>query len=133
MTPQELLRLHPFLGALTDIETRELLRRAVTRRIPADTVVFRKNDPGDGLYGVLAGAVLIVAESAEGKELILNRHDAGEFFGEVALLDGEGRSAGATTREGSDLVFLAPAEVLAFLGQPPQAMAPVLGPLFARR
>ena len=45
MTPQDLLRQHPFLGALTDIETRELLKRALTKHIPADTVVFRKDDP----------------------------------------------------------------------------------------
>src|SRR5215472_17412791 len=114
MTPQELLRLHPFLGALTGAETQELLKRAVTKHGPADSVVFRKDDPGDGLYGVLAGRVLIVAESADGRELILNQHDAGEFFGEVALLDGEGRSAAARTREASDLVFLGRGEFLAF-------------------
>src|SRR5260370_12694873 len=118
MTPQDLLRMHPFLGALTDVETRELLKRALTKHIPANEVVFRKDDPGDGLYGVLAGTVLIVAESADGKELILNQHDAGEFFGEVALLDGQGRSAAARAREASDLVFLGRAEFLAFLSQP---------------
>jgi CRP/FNR family transcriptional regulator, cyclic AMP receptor protein len=132
MTPQDLLRLHPFLGALTDVEIRELLKRALTRHVPADTIVFRKDDPGDGLYGVLAGAVLIVAESAEGKELILNKHDAGEFFGEVALLDGEGRSAMAKTREASDLVFLGRAEFLAFLSQRPEAMLRIMALLCAR-
>src|SRR5437867_13318397 len=99
MTPQELLRLHPFLGALTDVEIRELLKRALTRHLPAHVIVFRKDDPGDGLYGVLAGTGLIVAESAEGKELILNRHDDGEIFGDVGLLDRDGRSATARTRE----------------------------------
>src|SRR5438093_3347343 len=132
MTPQELLRLHPFLGALTDVEIRELLKRALTRHLPADAIVFRKDDPGDGLYGVLAGTVLIVAESAEGKELILNRHDAGEFFGEVALLDGEGRSATARTREASDLVFLGRGEFLAFLSQRPEAMLRIMALLCAR-
>ena len=132
MTPQELLRLHPFLGALTDVETRELLKRALTKHIPANEVVFRKDDPADGLYGVLAGTVLIVAESADGKELILNQHDAGEFFGEVALLDGEGRSAAARTREASDLVFLGRAEFLAFLSQRPEAMLRIMALLCAR-
>lgn len=132
MTPQDLLRRHPFLGTLTDAETRELLKRALTRHVTPDTVVFHKDDPGDGLYGVLAGTVLIVAESADGKELILNTHGAGEFFGEVALLDGEGRSAAARTREASDLVFLARAEFLAFLGQRPEAMLRIMALLCAR-
>ena len=132
MTPQDLLRLHPFLGVLTDAETRELLKRALTKHVPANSVVFRKDDPGDGLYGVLAGTVLIVADSADGKELILNKHDAGEFFGEVALLDGEGRSAAARAREASDLVFLGRGEFLAFLGQRPEAMLRIMALLCAR-
>src|SRR5260370_10502220 len=132
MTPQDLLRMHPFLGALTDIETRELLKRALTKHVPADAVVFRKDDPGDGLYGVLAGTVVIVAESAEGKELILNRNDAGEFSGEVALLDGEGRSGAARAREASDLVFLGRGEFLAFLSQRPEAMLRIMALLCAR-
>jgi CRP/FNR family cyclic AMP-dependent transcriptional regulator len=132
MTPQELFRLHPLLGALTDVEIRELLKRAVTKRIRAGAVVFRKDEPGDGLYGVLAGAVLIVAQSADGKELILNKHDAGEFFGEVALLDGEGRSASARAREASQLVFLGRGEFLAFLSQRPEAMLRIMALLCAR-
>src|SRR5207248_769382 len=74
----------------------------------------------------------IVAESTEGKELILNQHDAGEFFGEVALLDGEGRSAAARTREASDLVFLGRAGFLAFLRQRPEAMLRIMALLCAR-
>jgi CRP-like cAMP-binding protein len=92
---QDLFRLHPLFGALTDGETRELLKCALIKRVAAGDVVFRKDDAGDGLYGVLTGSVLIVVESLEGKELILNKHDAGELFGEIALLDGEGRSAAA--------------------------------------
>ena len=42
---------------------------------------------------MMRGRILIVAGSADGKEPILNMHDAGEFFGEIALLDGAGRSA----------------------------------------
>jgi len=132
MTPQELFRRHPFLGALSDVEIRELLKRSVIKRMRAGAVVFRKDAPGDGLYGVLAGTVLILAESADAKELILNKHDAGEFFGEVALLDGGGRSAMAKTREASDLVFLGRSEFLAFLSQRPEAMLRIMALLCAR-
>jgi CRP-like cAMP-binding protein len=132
MTPQELFRLHPFFGALTDGETRELLKRAHTKRIAAGDVVFRKDDAGDGLYGVLAGSIAIVLESAEGKELILNMHGAGEFFGEIALLDGEGRSASAVAREPSRLFFLGRVEFQAFLSRRPEAMLRIIAFLCAR-
>jgi CRP/FNR family transcriptional regulator, cyclic AMP receptor protein len=132
MTPQDLFRLHSIFGALTTAETPELMKRAITRRVAAGDVVFRKDDPGNGLYGVLTGSILIVVESQEGKELILNMHGPGEFFGEVALLDGEGRSATAIAREASQLFFLSRTEFLAFLRQRPDAMIRIISFLCAR-
>ncbi|MBS0223618.1 MAG: Crp/Fnr family transcriptional regulator [Proteobacteria bacterium] len=115
MTPHELCRLHPFLAALTEAEMRELLKQAHVKRLAANDIVFRKDDPGDGLYGVLAGRIVVTVESAEGKELILNMFGPGEFFGEIALLDGKGRTATAVAREPSELLFLGRADFLPFL------------------
>jgi CRP-like cAMP-binding protein len=132
MTPQDLLRLHPFLGALTDSETQALLKGARYRQVAPGEIVFLRNDPGDGLYGVLAGSVLMVVDSAEGKELVLNKHGVGEFFGEVSLLDGEGRSATAVAYEPSKLVHIGADRLLAFLKQRPEAMLRVVRLLCAR-
>ena len=132
MTPQELCRLHPFLAALTDGEARELLDHAHTRRYAPGAVVFRKDDPGDGLYGVLAGRIVVTVESAEGKELILNMFGPGEFFGEIALLDGKGRTATAVAREASELLFLSRADFLPFLQQRHEAAVRIIAFLCAR-
>jgi CRP/FNR family cyclic AMP-dependent transcriptional regulator len=129
---QELFRLHPLFGALTDDETRELLKRALIKNVEAGEVVFRKDDPGDGLYAVLTGSVLIVVESLEGKELVLNKHDAGQLFGEIALLDGEGRSASAIAHEASELLYLGRDHLLAFLRARPKAMIRIIALLCAR-
>jgi CRP-like cAMP-binding protein len=56
-------------------------------------------------------------QSAEGKELILNMFGPGEFFGEIALLDGKGRTATAVAREASELLFLGRADFLTSLRQ----------------
>jgi CRP/FNR family cyclic AMP-dependent transcriptional regulator len=128
----DLFRLHPLFGALTDGETRELLKCALIKRVAAGDVVFRKDDPGDGLYGVLTGSVLIVVESLEGKELVLNKHNAGELFGEIALLDSEGRSAAAIAHEASELLFLGRDKLLAFLQARPKAMIRIIALLCAR-
>ena len=132
MTPQDLLRLHPFLSALTDKEAQGLLESARYRMVAAHEVVFLRDDPTDGLYGVLAGSVLIVVDSPEGKELVLNKHGAGEFFGEVSLLDGEGRSATAVAYEPSRLVHIGRDRLLAFLKQRPEAMLRIVELLCAR-
>lgn len=132
MTPQDLFRLHPFLGALTESESRELLAHALRRRVPAGLVVFRKDDPGDGLYGVLAGRIVVTVESATGKELILNMFGPGEFFGEIALLDGKGRTATAITREPSELLFLNRAVFQPFLARRPEATMRIIALLCGR-
>jgi CRP/FNR family cyclic AMP-dependent transcriptional regulator len=117
MTPQDLFRQHPFLAVLTEEETRELLKKAHIQCLAAGDIVFRKDDPGDGLYGVLEGRIVVTVESAEGKELILNMFGPGEFFGEIALLDGKGRTATAVARDGSRLIFLGRAAFLPFLSE----------------
>jgi len=117
MTPHDLFRQHPLLAVLREEETRELLKQSHIQRLAAGDVVFRKDDPGDGLYGVLEGRIVVTVESAEGKELILNMFGPGEFFGEIALLDGKGRTATAVARDASRLVFLSRAAFLPFLSQ----------------
>jgi CRP-like cAMP-binding protein len=132
MNPRELFRLHPFLAALTDDEAGELLKGARLRRLRAGETLFRTGDPGDMLFGVLAGCILIVAQSEDGKELVLNRHGAGEIFGEIALLDGQGRSAMAVAYEPTQLIQINRATLLAFLGRRPDAMLRMIGLLCGR-
>jgi CRP-like cAMP-binding protein len=132
MTPLELCRLHPFLAALTEVEVRDLLKRAHVRQLAAEDVVFRKGDPGDGLYGVLAGRVVVLVESAAGKELILNMFGPGEFFGEIALLDGKGRTATAVARDAAELLFLSRAEFLPFLRRHHEAAVRIIAFLCGR-
>jgi CRP-like cAMP-binding protein len=126
MKPQDLLRFHPFVGALGERDAGELLKQAITRRFQADDVIFRKDDPGTGLYGVVSGRVVVVADSAEGKELILNVFGPGEYFGEIALLDGEGRTATAIAREPSELLFLDRRHFMPFLARNPDVMTRII-------
>jgi CRP-like cAMP-binding protein len=126
MKPQDLLRFHPFVGALGERDADALLKQAVTRRFQADDVIFRKDDPGTGLYGVVSGRVVVVADSAKGKELILNVFGPGEYFGEIALLDGEGRTATAIAREPSELLFLDRQHFMPFLALSPEATTRII-------
>lgn len=132
MTPQELFRLHSFLAVLTQEEMHELVKRAHIQRVSAGDVVFRKDDPGDGLYGVLEGRIVVTVESSGGKELILNMFGPGEFFGEIALLDGKGRTATAAARDASRLLFLSRAAFLPFLSQHHEIAARIIAFLCGR-
>jgi len=132
VAPQDMFRRHMLLAALEEGESRELLVHARVQRVRAGQVIFNRGDPGDGLYGVMAGRVIVTIESAAGKQLILNSFGPGALFGEIALLDGGGRTATAVAREPSTLVFLARTAFLRFLERRPDTALRVIAFLCER-
>ena len=92
--------------AMRPDELEGILRMATDRRFRRGQVIFQKDDPGSSMMAVLTGRVRIGAMSLEGKEITLNMIDAGEVFGEIALLDGKPRSADATAFEDTHLLVI---------------------------
>jgi CRP-like cAMP-binding protein len=132
MTPQELLRLHPFFSALPQSDVDTLLKHARRRRIAAGRVVFNKDDSGDGLYGILSGCIAFTVDSEDGRALTLSFLGPGAFFGEIALLDGKGRTAAAQAREASELLFIARREFLPFARVRPETLLHIIEVLCGR-
>jgi CRP/FNR family cyclic AMP-dependent transcriptional regulator len=83
-----------------------LAARCTIRRCAAGETVFERGTPGTSLLGVIAGRVKVSVLSPDGRELILNILKPGEFFGEIALLDGGERTANATALAASELLVL---------------------------
>ena len=110
----------------------ELLKRTRSKRVPAGHILFQQGDAGDGLYGILAGRVAFTVDSAQGKGLILNVLGPGQFFGDIALLDGKGRTATAVARDDCQLLLIARKAFMAFFGQRPEAMSSIIEILCAR-
>jgi len=69
------------------------------RRYRRNEVIFHQGDLGDSLHVVADGAVKIILPSQEGDEAIIATLRRGDFFGELALLDGSPRSTTATAIE----------------------------------
>lgn len=68
--------------------------------------MFFRGDPAESFYLLLAGRIVIVLTSTDGRELIINVMQPGDFFGELGLLTGQPRSADAIARQASDLVAI---------------------------
>jgi CRP-like cAMP-binding protein len=75
-------------------------------RYPSGREIFAKGSPGQSLVAVLRGSIKISSLSNEGKEIVFNIINAGEIFGEIAVLDGEERSADATAMTDCELLVL---------------------------
>jgi len=75
---------------------------------PADpgTVIVSAEEPGDALFVIATGKVKVVLYGETGREIILSILRAGDFFGEMALLDRQPRSANVVAVEDSQLLGL---------------------------
>lgn len=75
------------------------------RASPGETI-FKEGDPGNAMYIVRSGVVEVTTGGAKGRKNPINIISAGEFFGEMALIDGSPRSADVAAQEESVLVKL---------------------------
>jgi len=101
---RELLSKHFLMSTLPQRALDDLVKFTTIARVEPHRVIFSKGDPGDCLYGILAGRVRIFSASPEGDEIVLNILESGELFGEIALLDGSTRTASAAAMEQADLM-----------------------------
>jgi CRP/FNR family transcriptional regulator, cyclic AMP receptor protein len=106
MDERDLLRNVPIFSELSDSDVATLARVATRRRYPKDTVVFFENEEGDFFFMILEGRIKVTILGDDGREIILSVLGAGDFFGEMALLDNEPRSATAIAVEESELLSL---------------------------
>jgi CRP/FNR family transcriptional regulator, cyclic AMP receptor protein len=126
------LERNPLFRGLASPTLERISRVCVRRAYERDAIIFSQSDPGDALYGVVTGRVRISASSAGGKEVFLNIMEPGDTFGEIALLDGRPRTAGASTTVASELFIVTREQFLALLAHEPQLVEHVLQLLCAR-
>lgn len=88
---------------------------AQRRTLAKGTTVFEQGDAGDALYGVISGRVRINASGPDGREVFLNIMEPGDTFGEIAVIDGLPRTAGAVAISESTLFQIRRADFLALL------------------
>ena len=77
--------------------------------------ILHEAEPGDLFFVLVRGEVKVFVDSSDGREVVLTHLQAGNFFGEMALFEGEARSASVTALTESELVVLARPDFLAAL------------------
>jgi CRP-like cAMP-binding protein len=127
-----LLRNHPLFGDLPAQVIEHLGSYMKTRKVARGGTIFAKGDPGSGLLGVLSGAVRVSVASSEGKDIVLNTFHEGDIFGEIALLDGQPRTADATATTDCELIVIERRDFVPFLRDHPDVMLKFIEILCAR-
>jgi CRP/FNR family transcriptional regulator, cyclic AMP receptor protein len=128
----EALKNVPFFAKLSDEEVRELAEKLVPRRFGNGQVIFHLGDPGGLLYIIISGKVKISNSTPDGQEALLAILGAGDFFGELALLDDAPRSATAEALQPTAAMTLHQADFVRFLSNNPDFAYHVLQTLAKR-
>lgn len=113
MDDQDVLRRIPIFQSLSDVQIAKLARLTTLRLCRKDEVIFYEDEEGDFLFVILQGRVKVTLlgipdrfTRGYGREVVLSILAAGDFFGEMALVDNEPRSATAVAVEDSQLLCL---------------------------
>ena len=115
--PIELLSRVPLFAELSGDELERISRVAVPRSFPAGVRVFHEGDRSDACYLVRSGDLRVTREHSDGRAIALATLGPGDIFGELAMLDGEARSASVETLSDSELLALPAGDVRRLLAE----------------
>jgi uncharacterized membrane protein len=128
----EALRSVPLFASLDDEAARELRALLVVRDVPGESELFRLGDNGDAMYLIESGRVRIHLQDTSGHDVTLAEFAGGDFFGEMAILDGRPRSASATVIEPARIAVLERDVFLSFVRSNPDVALKMLSAITHR-
>jgi CRP/FNR family cyclic AMP-dependent transcriptional regulator len=106
-----LLQRVPLFSELSRGDLEQISRVAVARNYPRGVRVFHEGDRSDACYIVRAGDLRVTREHPDGRAIALATLGPGDIFGELAMLDGEARSASVETLSECELLALPAGDV----------------------
>jgi CRP-like cAMP-binding protein len=121
----------PLFARLSPEVLDELAQVSRTRTYPAGQVIWNEGDPGDALLVLEEGQIRVTRTTGGGVEVVLAVNDAPAALGELALLDGEPRSASVIAQRPVKVRFIPRTAFLALLRREPAAVEGLLHTLAA--
>lgn len=122
----EILRTIPMFENLSSKYLKMLPKIVHNRVYEENETIFFKGDPGIGFYIIRDGEVNVTQPNIEGEEIVVANLTRGDFFGEVALLDDQRRSATAKAAKPSNLTVIFKPDLDDFMDRFPKAGVAIL-------
>ena len=126
------IRKVPLFSTLTDEEFSSLQHIFILRSYRRNQVIFMEEETGTYMYLVLAGKVKVAKSSSAGRETILAIHKAGDFFGEMSLLDGKTAPATVSAMEDSKIISVSGSDFHKYLMHNEKVLLQIIDVLCAR-
>jgi len=126
------IRYIPFLACLSDNEINEIKKNIVEKRFLKNQTILQEEDTPNYLYFVYSGKVKVVQLRADGKERMIAIHRRGDFFGEMAVLDGMTAPATVIAIEDTRVGFISREDFEKYLLKNTKVMMEIIAMLCAR-
>ncbi len=128
----DLIRSIPIFSVLEETALSKIVDIGLKRKYTKNSIVFLEEETGAILFIISTGKVKVVRTDDDGKEVILSILGPGDFFGEMALLDGLPRSATVVALDESELFIINRREFLNLIESSPQVAISLLRELTRR-
>jgi len=132
MDKLSLLQSVPIFSDLSASDLNKIAERMVLRTFTKGQMILLEDDLGQTFFVIAGGSVKITRLSDDGREVILAMLGESDFFGEMSLLDGAGRSANVVALEASEVLTLARNDFLEILQDYPKISISLLEELTQR-
>jgi CRP-like cAMP-binding protein len=132
MSKTDHLRNVPIFTDLTDSDLTKIASNMVPRVYEKGQMILLEESTGETFFIITQGAVKVTRLSADGREVILAMLGESDFFGEMSLLDGEGRSANIVANEYAKVLTLSRSDFLDCLESYPKIAIALLEELAIR-
>ena len=128
----ELLKTVSLFWDLDKTELGYISDKMVSKKFENGNLIFLEESEGKNLFFVVEGSVKVTRLSKDGREVILAMLNAGDFFGEMSLLDGEARSANVIALEKTEVLSLKRDDFLVVLHEYPKIAIQLLKEMTSR-
>ena len=132
MSTAQHLRNVPIFSDLKDNDLNIIADKMVSRSYDKGKMILLEQSQGETFFIIKSGAVKVTRQSDDGREVILAILGESDFFGEMSLLDGEGRSANIVSNEDSEVLTLSRSDFLDCLETYPKIAIALLEELAIR-
>ncbi len=128
----DFLKFVPIFSDLEDDTLDKIAKLGIRKTFKRDSVLLFEHETGSALFVIITGKVKISRVSDDGKEVILSILSDSDFFGEMAILDGQSRSANVTAMEDTEILIIQRNDFIQLLHDHPEVSISLLQELTQR-
>ena len=122
----------PLFSGLPKEALAEIEQHGSVKSYKKHVIVINQDDETYSLYVILSGSVKVFVSGEDGREVVLNHQQAGDYFGDLALIDKQPRVASVMTMEPSKFMIISREDFLTCLSKNPEIAINLIKPMTSR-